>query len=208
MFIFYMCVLMYLQPHHTNPHTTPLHQHSKPLSTQHTPHAHSTPFIHTAQAPCTQHNLHFHSTHPSTEQTLLRTTTPNLKSYHPISPPPLHQTTTPHHFPFSHHHTSSPHQEILDSHFDAGRQASAGIIGTTIVSYWSWAASFLQSTTVTALVCIIIVVSMRKFFAVVIMVIMCCGSFIGLVECCKTIFSVSKDSKYVSALRCFEKLKM
>ena len=38
----------------------------------------------------------------------------------------------------------------MDESFDAGGKVSSGLIATTIVSHWTWAASLLQSTAVTA----------------------------------------------------------
>ena len=37
----------------------------------------------------------------------------------------------------------------MDAMFDAGGKVSAGTIATTIVANWTWAATLLQSTSVT-----------------------------------------------------------
>ena len=40
-------------------------------------------------------------------------------------------------------------QASIDVNFDAGGKISSGLIATTIVSQWTWAATLLQSTSVT-----------------------------------------------------------
>ncbi|ESO00915.1 hypothetical protein HELRODRAFT_82671 [Helobdella robusta] len=48
--------------------------------------------------------------------------------------------------------SSSPQPEdSLDTDFDAGRESTSGVISSTLVSYWTWAATLLQSTTVTVM---------------------------------------------------------
>jgi hypothetical protein len=41
-------------------------------------------------------------------------------------------------------------KDVMDATFDAGGKASSGTIATTIVAQWTWAATLLQSTSVTA----------------------------------------------------------
>jgi len=41
------------------------------------------------------------------------------------------------------------YQASIDVNFDAGGKISSGLIATTIVSQWTWAATLLQSTSVT-----------------------------------------------------------
>jgi len=42
------------------------------------------------------------------------------------------------------------YQASIDVNFDAGGKISSGLIATTIVSQWTWAATLLQSTSVTS----------------------------------------------------------